>query len=79
MKIIKKGNIVARKSYGGDIFFKVTDILNKGNKKTVLLKGINCRIQADAPESDVYFVSENSINKELTVEKSVENLYNKGK
>jgi len=50
---IKIGDIVARKSYGYDIFFKVVDIKNNGKENVVTLKGITYRIQADSPESDL--------------------------
>jgi hypothetical protein len=45
--------VVARKSYGLDILFKVVDVKNNGIEDIIILKGIECRIQADAPESDL--------------------------
>lgn len=53
MANLKIGDIVARKSYGYDIFFKVVDIKNDGKENVITLKGITYRIQADAPESDL--------------------------
>jgi len=50
---LKIGDIVARKSYGCDIFFKVTDIREINGERVVTLKGISYRIEADAPESDL--------------------------
>lgn len=50
---IKVGDIVARKSYGCDVFFKVVDITNVGGEKIITIKGISYRIEADAPESDL--------------------------
>ena len=47
------GDIVARKSYGKDIFFKVVDIKDNGKENIATLKGITYRIEADAPESDL--------------------------
>ena len=35
---IKVGDIVARKSYGEDIYFKVVDIINGGGGNTIILK-----------------------------------------
>lgn len=58
---LKVGDIVARKSYGFDIFFKVVDINNIGKEKVVTLKGISYRIQADAPEEDLIVQSENKV------------------
>lgn len=53
MANLEIGDIVARKSYGYDIFFKVVDIKNDGKENIITLKGITYRIQADAPESDL--------------------------
>lgn len=53
MENLKIGDIVARKSYGYDIFFKVADIKNDGKESIITLKGITYRIQADAPASDL--------------------------
>ncbi len=50
---IKIGDIVARKSYGSDVFFKVVDIVERNGEKIITLKGISYRIEADAPESDL--------------------------
>lgn len=50
---LKVGDIVARKSYGCDVFFKVVDIRNEGTENIVTLKGISYRIEADAPETDL--------------------------
>lgn len=53
MSELKIGDIVARKSYGYDIFFKVADIREVGGEKIITLKGISYRIEADAPETDL--------------------------
>jgi len=53
MSGIKIGDIVARKSYGCDVFFKVVDISERNGEKILTLKGISYRIEADAPESDL--------------------------
>ncbi|GFN21734.1 sporulation peptidase YabG [Thermanaeromonas sp. C210] len=54
MPDIKPGDIVARKSYGKDIFFKVKaiTITDKG-KSTALLRGLDVRLSADAPLEDL--------------------------
>lgn len=51
---IKVGDIVARKSYGFDILFKVSEIKHNGKENVYTLKGICYRIEADAPESDLH-------------------------
>lgn len=53
MNGLKVGDIVARKSYGYDVFFKVVDISSNGRENIATLKGISYRIEADAPESDL--------------------------
>lgn len=61
MDNLKIGDIVARKSYGKDIFFKIVDI-KKDEKETIaILKGISYRIEADAPEADLEKQSEQSV------------------
>jgi len=61
MANLKIGDIVARKSYGYDIFFKVVDIKNDGKENIITLKGITYRIQADAPESDLVVQSDSKV------------------
>jgi len=48
---LKKGDTVARTSYGKDIYFKVTAIDEKAG--VAQLKGIDIRLCADAPLSDL--------------------------
>ncbi|HNR04593.1 MAG TPA: sporulation peptidase YabG [Bacillota bacterium] len=63
---IKVGDIVARKSYGFDILFKVHDIVtNKETGTIIYLKGLHYRLFADAPESDVVKVPMNRVNEEI--------------
>lgn len=61
MSEFKIGDIVARRSYGCDIFFKVADITNMGGEKVITLKGISYRIEADAPESDLEIQTDSSV------------------
>lgn len=58
---MKIGDIVVRKSYGGDITFKIIDIVIRDDKDVFLLKGINLRIEADSPNEDLQLVSEDII------------------
>ncbi|MGH4138463.1 sporulation peptidase YabG [Clostridium sp.] len=55
------GDIVVRKSYGGDITFKIIDVMHVDNTDVYLLKGINLRIEADSLVEDLELVSENNI------------------
>ena len=57
MREIKKGNIVSRDSYGNDIIFYVKRIIKSSNKREVaILKGIDVRVEADAPIEDLRIV-----------------------
>lgn len=58
MREIKKGDIVSRNSYGNDIIFSVKRIIKLANKKEIaILKGIDVRVEADAPIEDLKAVS----------------------
>jgi len=61
MSELKIGDIVARKSYGGDVLFRVADIRSDGNNRIATLKGICYRIEADAPESDLEIQSDQKV------------------
>ncbi|MCX7842624.1 MAG: sporulation peptidase YabG [Clostridia bacterium] len=48
------GDIVTRKSYGGDIAFKVVDVIDQGRSKpSYVLKGLIYRIMVDADDDDL--------------------------
>lgn len=50
MREIKKGDTVTRNSYNNDIIFKVDKIIRTSNNvRIAILKGIDIRIEADAP------------------------------
>jgi len=58
MREIKKGDIVSRYSYGHDIMFSIKRIIKLANKKEIaILKGIDVRVEADAPIEDLKLVS----------------------
>lgn len=58
MREIKRGDIVSRNSYGNDIIFSVKRIIKLANQNQVaILKGIDVRIEADAPLEDLQIVS----------------------
>lgn len=68
---MKIGDIVVRKSYGKDITFKIIDIKQKNNKILYFLKGINLRIIADSPASDLEIVNDNLGKKDVVFNKKV--------
>lgn len=50
MHEIKKGDIVSRNSYGNDIMFYVKKIFKLvDGRKIAILKGVDVRVEADAP------------------------------
>ncbi len=63
MNRIKKGDVVARKSYGKDIIFTVKNIINTKNKKIAILKGFIDRIEADSNIEDLEIVDKQTIAK----------------
>lgn len=65
---LKIGDIVGRKSYGCDIIFKVYNISKDGEgENIVLLRGINVRLMADSPESDLVLLSQEDVDKDAEV------------
>lgn len=83
MDRIKKGDIVARKSYGCDILFFVDKLIYNSNGTVVaILKGITVRIIADSYLNDLLVIDKsllgNSIKKlDLKIEKRIFSLINK--
>lgn len=65
MEGFRVGDVVARKSYGYDILFKVVGM----NNGLVDLVGLTVRIIADAPEYDLKHISKEEIDKRM---KSIE-------
>ena len=55
---IKKGDIVARKSYHKDVVFIVDLVING---KTAILTGITTRLKADSPIEDLELVDKKEI------------------
>lgn len=63
---IKKGDIVGRISYGKDILFYVDRIIKLSNsdKSYAILKGVNYRIEADAPIEDLEKMDKEQVDTE---------------
>lgn len=70
MNVLKIGDIVARKSYGGDVYFKITDIIDKGDKRVFVLKGLLHRIEADSVEDDLIIQDTGKVR--MDVQRSVD-------
>ena len=73
MQNFKIGDVVVRKSYGGDVYFKITDIIMRDSSESmVLLKGVDHRLIADAPASDLQIPPLQDINSDnMTYSKKV--------
>lgn len=65
MNKIKKGDIVARKSYGKDIIFIVKNIINTKKEKIVILKGMIDRIEADSNIEDLEKIDKKIANEKM--------------
>ena len=63
---IKRGDVVSRISYGKDILFIVDRIIEiPKSEKLVILKGLNIRIEADSPISDLELVEKSVLSRYL--------------
>lgn len=65
MKKIKKGDIVARKSYGKDIIFYVKRIIKTVNGDMAILCGLIKRIEADSKVEDLEIMDKDIIRQRL--------------
>lgn len=66
MDSLRIGDFVTRKSYGGDIHFKIADIASRSSgRKTYVLKGMIFRIMADSEEDDLEWRSPEQVQREL--------------
>lgn len=66
MADVKIGDLVVRKSHGGDIVFKVTGIENDGQGKYhCILKGLYLRLLADSPIDDLERVNGEQLRREI--------------
>ena len=75
---MKKGDIVARKSYNKDIIFVVDKIIknSKGNN-IAILSGLVIRIKVDAPIDDLVLVSKEEKEREINrLDKTIKNRVN---
>jgi spore coat assembly protein len=70
------GNIVTRKSYGNDLFFKIVNLIEKSGTRIAILKGISYRIEADSPEEDLLPVNSDIFSNHLrSNEMMVDNVF----
>lgn len=73
MKNIKKGDVVARKSYGKDILFNVKKIISIPEGDIAILSGVMERIEADSNVDDLEKIEETEIKKNMkNIDKKLE-------
>lgn len=75
MSGISVGDLVVRRSHGGDIVFKVTDIFRNeaSQKEHCYLKGLHLRLMADAPIDDVEKINAEDLRNEIVRMESMHN------
>lgn len=74
MANISVGDLVVRKSHGGDIIFKVTDIFRtESGIEHCLLKGLHMRLVADAPIDDLECIDAEHLRNEIIRMEKVHN------
>ncbi len=64
MQKLKKGDLVARISYGKDIVFVIEKIVKAKKQEIAILKGITQRIMADSPVEDLSIVDKRIVQEE---------------
>ena len=69
---LKVGDLVIRKSHGGDIIFKIAAISEEEGKMVCCLKGLHYRLLADAPLEDVEEIDAEYLRNEI---KDMETMY----
>jgi spore coat assembly protein len=66
MDTFRIGDCVARKSYGGDINFRISDIsVGRNGRKVYILRGLLYRIMADSDEFDLQRRDQADVQREL--------------
>lgn len=76
MDSLKVGDYVARRSYGGDISFRISDIMvTRNGRKVYLLKGILYRIIADSDEYDLDPRKPEDVKREIQSRMSQEGIH----
>ncbi|SDF22329.1 sporulation peptidase YabG [Sporomusa acidovorans] len=71
---IQVGDLVVRKSHGGDIVFKVAKILVDETQQThCVLKGLHLRLMADSPIDDLERIEAEHLRKEIVRMESIHN------
>lgn len=77
MDSLRIGDVVTRKSYGGDIAFKIADMTSRAgsDRKTYTLKGLLFRIMADSDEDDLERKSPEQVQRDLESSLSIAGIH----
>lgn len=66
MEALRIGDVVTRKSYGGDVHFKIAEINSRSSgRRSFVLKGMLYRIIADSEEDDLEWKNPGQVHREL--------------
>lgn len=80
MKKIKKNDKVIQKSYGKDLIFKVTNIINTKDGEIAVLKGITERVQLNSPVEELEVIDRNVVTNAVKEwDNKIESRVKKGK
>lgn len=80
MKKIKKNDRVIQKSYGKDLIFKVTNIINTKDGEIAVLKGITERVQLNSPVEELEVIDRNVVTNAVKEwDNKIESRVKKGK
>lgn len=63
MEELRVGDVVSRRSYGGDILFRIEAITRDGGRAVAHLRGLFTRLCADAPLEDLEKKSESEVSR----------------
>ncbi|MBP2636752.1 MAG: yabG [Firmicutes bacterium] len=71
---VQVGDLVIRKSHGGDIVFKVTEMFVDNDQQThCILKGLHLRLMADSPIDDLEPIEAENLRNEIVRMESMHN------
>lgn len=73
MAKISIGDLVIRKSHGGDIVFRVTDVSEESGSQQAVLKGMHLRLLADAPFEDLERIDAEHLRDEIVRAEDIHN------
>ena len=70
MNMFKIGDIVGRKSYNSDLYFKIVNTYERNGLSMAVLKGVSFRIEADSPFDDLELIGKDRALQEAVISES---------